>query len=250
MPDVRKVQVVEYEYEPEGQLPLLTLEEVGLQRPISFERMIVPTFSDEFLLTEDSSTTSYRHALDPAPEIDEVLFEAVIEKIPDMMSGWLQNVKQKATLFESSPSTVQPLGRGKSKTAITLEPCVRCGALLEAKKGHVCPRAPKTDVSVRTQIENSAKFISEVTNKREALARAEALGQLTSILARWPTSKIVQLTGIAIILNTTPRTVTVGPPCSSIQLPPVPSFVSLPMPLKFPAKCKICKCTTLDTPTN
>ena len=86
MPSVRKVQVVEYEYEPEGQLPLLTLEEVGVQKPISFERMMVPTFSDEFLLTEDSSTISYRHALDPAPEIDEVLFEMVIEKIPDKMA--------------------------------------------------------------------------------------------------------------------------------------------------------------------
>ena len=83
--------MVEYKYEPEGQLPLLTLEEVGVQKPISFERMMVPTFSDEFLLTEDSSTIFYRHALDPAPEIDEVLFEAVIEKIPDKMSGWLQN---------------------------------------------------------------------------------------------------------------------------------------------------------------
>ena len=163
------------------------------------------------------------------------------------MDGWFQRVKKHPTDFESRPGKVQPKWTrgsgqaqksqnqsvtaggnatvpatsaavkevvpqgGKSTPTITLEPCVRCGALLEAKKGHICLRAPKTVELVRTQIENSAKFISEVTNKREALARAEALGQLTSILARWPTSKIVQLTGIAMILNVTPQTMTVGP---------------------------------------
>ena len=265
MPAVAKKIEITYDFESEKELPALTLEAAGVSKPTMVDYSYTH-FSSEFLAMKP-------YVLAEMPIQDEVEwtpFEGSVSPA-DKMDGWFQRVKKHPTDFESRPGKVQPKWTpggdvtvpamsaavkevapqgGKSTPTITLEPCVRCGALLEAEKGHICPRAPKTDELVRTQIESSAKFVSEVTRKREVLARAEALGQLTSILARWPTSKIVQLTGIAMILNVTPQTTTVGPPCSSVRLPSVPSLVSPPIPSKFPIKCQICKCVTLDNPTN